>query len=383
MEGATMMAIRKSRGLSQKELAGVLNLRFNRKYDDKKVSRWENGSEAIPADVAGQLSLDSLKYTPTKKCTVVSVCGQKGGIGKSTISLALGHVLTKSGARVLLVDCDSQANLTMGCGIGHALMKELDAHGRTHYHALVGRIGLPEIIRDTSLKGMRIVPSSIQLAVAERELVERELVDGFHERLKEVMISVPLSETERAAVVKKLSEKDVHAVSGANANGRLRELLRDVKNDFDFVLIDCMPSLATLTMNALHASDLALIPCQPETFAIVGLKNLTDTIAGVRRRNPALRILGVIPSMYNARQSQDRASLDDIRNFAKAADAFARNQEEGVRVFEPIPRSTAYAQASAISVILHEEDPGAPGLQTFIELAEALGVNADLLKAEG
>ena len=113
------------------------------------------------------------------------------------------------------------------------------------------------------------------------------------------------------------------------------------------------------------------------------LKNLTDTIAGVRRRNPALRILGVIPSMYNARQSQDRASLDDIRNFAKAADAFARNQEEGVRVFEPIPRSTAYAQASAISVILHEEDPGAPGLQTFIELAEALGVNADLLKAEG
>ncbi|MEI8397006.1 MAG: AAA family ATPase [Rhodospirillaceae bacterium] len=370
MDGDTLKSIREQRFETQKELAFALNRRFGRKYDDPKVSRWESGAEKIPPDVAGFLLMELLKFNGNGSCKVIATINQKGGVGKSTISLSIGHLLAKAGAKVLLVDGDSQANLTLGVGIGRGRIRELDGSGKTLYHVLTGKVELRDIIINSSFRGLDVVPSSIQLAVAERELIEREVGHGIamhtNRRVREILASLNLSAEHNALIERELNGQGVGAGEHARANSRLREVLRPVKANYDFVIIDCMPSLGILTLNALYAADLAIIPVQAEVFSIVGLGNLADTIADVRKRNPALQMFGVVPNMYNHRQSQDRASLEEINAFAKT---------KGVRVFEPVPRSTAYAQASALNVILHEADPGAAGLQTFLEVAEALGVD--------
>ena len=368
MDGDTLKSIREQRFETQKELAFVLNRRFGRKYDDPKISRWESGTEKIPADVAGFLLMEQLKFSGNGSCRVIATINQKGGVGKSTISLSIGHLLAKAGAKVLLVDGDSQANLTLGVGIGRGRIRELDASGKTLYHVMTGKVELRDIIVNSSFRGLDVVPSSIQLAVAERELIEREVSHGIamhtNRRVREILASLNLSAEHNAVIERELNGQGAGG-EHAQANSRLREVLRPVKSNYDFVIIDCMPSLGILTLNALYAADLAVIPVQAEVFSIVGLGNLADTITDVRKRNPALQMLGVVPNMYNHRQSQDRASLDEIFAFAKT---------KGVRVFEPVPRSTAFAQASALNVILHEADPGAAGLHTLLEVAEALGV---------
>lgn len=328
MDGDTLKSIREQRFETQKELAFALNRRFGRKYDDPKVSRWESGTEKIPPDVAGFLLMEQLKFRGSGSCRVIATINQKGGVGKSTISLSIGHLLAKAGAKVLLVDGNSQANLTLGVGIGRGRIRELDASGRTLYHVLTGKVELRDIILNSSFRGLDVVPSSIQLAVAERELIEREVGHGIamhtNRRVREILASLNLRAEHNAVIERELGQGA--GVEHAQANSRLREILRSVKANYDFVIIDCMPSLGILTLNALYAADLAVIPVQAEVFSIVGLGNLADTIADVRKRNPALQMLGVVPNMYNHRQSQDRASLEEINAFAKT---------KGVRVSNP------------------------------------------------
>jgi chromosome partitioning protein len=333
MERETLRAIREANGEKQEDFAKRLNAVFNRKYDKSRISRWESGDENIPADVSGFLELEGLSFQRRKFPLVLSQVNQKGGVGKSFLTGSLGFVLAKACKRpsgVLIIDCDSQANATLGRGVTRAKIKELDGKGQTLYHALMGKCDINDIIVKATDGGPDVIPSSIRLAAAERDLIEREIRDGVW------------------------------------SNGHLRDLIRQIKTDYDFILLDCMPSLGVLTINALMASQHVLVPVQCETLAIIGLDNLAETIQFVRMKNPALKILGIVPTMYTARHSQDRESLQEIHDIASSMNK--------LHVFDPIPRSTQISQAASANVCAYSVDPGIVGLDTIIAIAAKLGV---------
>ncbi|CAK0751456.1 chromosome partitioning protein [Azospirillaceae bacterium] len=322
MTGEELRALRDKRNLTQPDFAGWLNQLTGRRYDKQKISRWETERERIPRDVAGAVRIAGLARETgdaPRRAVAVAVALQKGGTGKTATSINLAYVLARAGNRVLLVDADSQGNATVHVGLEQQEVVRLSREGRTLYHALTGRTALAEIILSTSVTGLDLAPASIALSAAEAELY--------------------------------------HDPTGINA---LAELLSAVRTDYDFIIIDCAPALGMITSNALVAADYLLIPCQTEAHAILGLEQLTETIAKIRRRsNPSLEILGIVPTMYSARQSQDRASLEDLRTLWGGS----------IAMFEPIPRSTVYSQAAAANTITLAGDPGAPGMETFIEIA--------------
>ena len=325
MTGEELRALRESRGQTQLEFAAWLNGLMGRRYDKQKISRWETERERVPRDVAGILSIVALTRAaplPSRRAVTVAVALQKGGTAKTATSVNLAYVLARAGNRVLLVDADSQGNATVHVGISQQDVVRLSREGRTHYHALTGKASLADVILPTEVEGLRVVPASIALSAAEAELY--------------------------------------HDPTGISA---MSEMLAVVRADYDFVIIDCAPALGMITSSALVAADYLLIPCQTEAHAILGLEQLSETIAKIRRRaNPSLEILGIVPTMYSARQSQDRASLDDMKAL----------WGQQLPMFEPIPRSTVYSQAAAANVITLAGDPGAPGMETFIAIAARL-----------
>ena len=330
MTGDELRALREKRGLTQLEFATWLNGLMGRRYDKQKISRWETERERVPRDVAGVLRIAALargeRSTPRSAITV-AVALQKGGTAKTATSINLAYVLARAGNRVLLVDADSQGNATVHVGISQQDVVRLSREGRTHYHALTGKSALADVILSTAVEGLDLVPASIALSAAEAEL--------YHE---------PTGITVMA------------------------EMLSVVRAEYDFVIIDCAPALGMITSSALVAADYLLIPCQTEAHAILGLDQLSETIAKIRRRaNPSLEILGIVPTMYSARQSQDRASLEDMKAL------WGRH----LPMFEPIPRSTVYSQAAAANTITLAGDPGAPGMETFIAIAARLMEIAD------
>ena len=330
MTGDELRALREKRGLNQPEFAIWLNGLTGRRYDKQKIARWESERERVPRDVDGLLKIATLSRTeplPGRKAVTVAVALQKGGTAKTATSVNLAYVLARAGNRVLLVDADSQSNATVHVGVCQQEVVRLTREARTHYHALTGKTALSEVIVTTAVPGLDLVPASIALSAAEAELY--------------------------------------HDPTGITA---MAEMLSAVRTEYDFVVIDCAPALGMITSNALVAADYLLIPCQTEAHAILGLDQLSETIAKIRRRaNPSLQILGIVPTMYTARQSQDRASLEDMK-------AVWGGQ---VTIFEPIPRSTVYSQSAAANVITLAGDPGAPGMETFIAVAGRLIEIAD------
>ena len=323
MDGDAVKAARERSGRTQEEFAAWLNSLSGRKYDRSRVSRWETGAERIPADVVGMIQLGQLTFERSGRCRTVSVGNMKGGVGKTETSINQAFVLARAGARTLIIDADSQGNASRHVGISRGEIRRLEEEGKTLYHALTGRVPIKDVVRETGVPNLHVVPSSIALALAERELA---------------------AEPDRI---------------------RMRDMLAGVTEHYDYILIDCSPSLGVVTVNVLSASDYVLVPVQTEPYAIDGFVHLRSTIDNVRdRANDELKILGIVPTMYNARQSQDRASLDDIRRDAK---------RHGVPVFEAIPRATICAQAAAANRITLDADPGTPGLFTYIEIAVSLG----------
>jgi len=325
MTGEELRSLRENRGQTQLEFATWLNGLMGRRYDKQKISRWETERERVPREVSGILSIAALTRDtplPFRRGVTVAVALQKGGTAKTATSVNLAYVLARAGNRVLLVDADSQGNATVHVGISQHDVVRLSREGRTHYHALTGKAALADVILKTEVEGLSVVPASIALSAAEAELY--------------------------------------HDPTGISA---MAEMLAVVRADYDFVIIDCAPALGMITSSALVAADYLLIPCQTEAHAILGLEQLSETIAKIRRRaNPALEILGIVPTMYSARQSQDRASLDDMKAL----------WGQHLPMFEPIPRSTVYSQAAAANVITLAGDPGAPGMETFIAIAARL-----------
>ena len=325
MTGEELRALRESRKQTQLEFAVWLNGLMGRRYDKQKISRWETERERLPRDVVGILHIAALVRTeplPHRRAITVAVALQKGGTAKTATSINLAYVLARAGNRVLLVDADSQGNATVHVGISQQDVVRLSRDGRTHYHALTGKTPLGEVILATGIDGLQVLPASIALSAAEAELY--------------------------------------HDPTGISA---MAEMLKAVRADYDFIIIDCAPALGMITSNALVAADYLLIPCQTEAHAILGLEQLSETIAKIRRRaNPRLEVLGIVPTMYSARQSQDRASLEDMRAL----------WGQHLPMFEPIPRSTVYSQAAAANTITLAGDPGAPGMETFIAIATRL-----------
>lgn len=329
MDGNQMRAIREARGLNQPDFAAWLNGLLTRRYDGAKISRWETEREKIPREIEGTLLIASLggrKDVGTSgKPLVVSTTLTKGGSAKTESAVCIAYILARAGYRTLLVDADSQANASVHVGLDKERLVALTKAQRTLADVILDRTPAADaIVPVEQVANLDILPSSIALARAESELNGQQF----------------------------------------GRLARLSEVIRSVAGRYAFVIIDCAPAIGTVTLNALAAADYVLMPCQTESFAVMAVEDLVqETINALRKReNPRLKILGILPTLYNARQIQDRASLDEIRDL----------WGQLFKVYEPVPRSAVYAQASAAQIITLAADPGAPGMESYIEIAKDL-----------
>lgn len=246
---------------------------------------------------------------------IIAVANQKGGVGKTTTSVNLSAGLAVEEKRVLLVDADPQGNATSGVGVRRGSFR------RSLYHALVIEESIENIILPTELPMLSVLPSDKNLAGAEIELVE--------------------------------SDKREY---------KLRELLHRVKKNYDYIIIDCPPSLSLLTINGLTAADSLLVPIQCEYFALEGVTELFDTFARLRRGlNPHLTIEGLLLTMYDERTNLSAAVAADLRDFY------------GGQVLKTvIPRNIRLAEAPSYGKPIILYDIRSRGAESYLQLAKEI-----------
>ena len=244
--------------------------------------------------------------------TVYAIANQKGGVGKTTTAVNVAACIAEAGFDTLLVDIDPQANATLGLGVPKD--REPNVYG-----VLAGRADLSGAVRDTAIERLKLVPSHPDLAGANIEL-PRE----------------PGSET------------------------RLRAALEGVRERFDYVLLDCPPSLGPLTVNALVAADRVIVPVQTEYFALEGLAGLLDTLALIQRElNPRLTIAGMLLTMHDGRTRLARDVEREVREHFPAL------------VFETvIPRNVRVGEAPSYGRPVTHHDPHCAGADAYFELAK-------------
>ncbi len=199
---------------------------------------------------------------------VISVANQKGGVGKTTTTVTLSAILAKKGRKVLLIDADPQGNATSGLGV----TKEVEL---SVYDVLVSDSTVKETIQETNIKNLKVCPSNINLAGAEVELV-----------------------------------------SMMSREQRLKEKIEEIKAEFDYILIDCPPSLGLITLNAFTASDSILIPVQCEYYALEGLGQLLNTVNLVKKHlNKSLEIEGALLTMYDIRTNLSNQVVKEVKKY--------------------------------------------------------------------
>jgi chromosome partitioning protein len=244
---------------------------------------------------------------------VLAVVNQKGGVGKSTTAVNLAASLGEQGQKVLLVDIDPQGNATSGFGLNKN-QRELCI-----YDALLGDTPLAGIIEPVEIEHVFVVPATIQLAGAEIELV-----------------------------------------SALSRENRLKAILGPVKDDFDFIIIDCPPSLGLLTINALTAAEGLVIPIQCEYYALEGLSKLLDSVRLVKTHlNPALDVFGVVMTMYDSRTKLANQVVEEVRDFF------------GDKVFNTlIPRTVRLSEAPSFGQPVNLYDPAGRGAESYRSLAK-------------
>ena len=253
---------------------------------------------------------------------VISVTNQKGGVGKTTTTINLGAALAELGKRVLIIDLDPQGNASTGLGI------EVEDRNLTTYDLLLGDVSLNDVIYPTDQIGLFIVPSTVDLSSADMELVSNEKRSFLlHDALRQPAMT---------------------------------------DFQFDYILIDCPPSLNLMTVNAMVASDSVLIPLQSEFFALEGLSQLMLTIREVRSSaNTSLRIEGIVLTMYDARNNLSQQVEQDARD------------NLGELVFQTIiPRNVRVSEAPSFAMPVISYDSASKGAIAYRALAkELLGIS--------
>lgn len=257
---------------------------------------------------------------------IYATCNQKGGVGKTTTTVNLSAFLAILGKQVLLVDIDPQGNATSGLGL------DRDQLAECIYDVIIGGLEITRIIKTTLTQGLYLAPATARLAGAEVELVP--------ELRREV---------------------------------KLKEALLPIKNKYDYIIIDCPPSLSLLTVNALTAADEVIIPIQCEYYALEGLSQLTKTLDLVRLNlNPGLKIAGILLTMYDSRTLLSEEVAEEARALL------------GEKVFKTvIPRNVRLAEAPSFGQPIIFYDPTSSGALAYESLSKEVLENGERKKGTG
>lgn len=252
---------------------------------------------------------------------IIAVANQKGGVGKSTTAINLSACLAEKGKKVLTIDIDPQGNTTSGLGVNK---NELEA---TLYELLLGEAGIHDTIIKNIVENLDLIPSNVNLSGAEIELVEMD-----------------------------------------NKEYILKEIIDQIKQNYDFIIMDCPPSLSMLTINALTAANSVLVPIQCEYYALEGLSQLIHTIDLVKDRlNTNLKIEGVVFTMYDARTNLSLQVVENVRD---------NLQQYIYRTV--IPRNVRLAEAPSFGQPITLYDPRSSGAERYRSLAEEVINREDL-----
>lgn len=244
---------------------------------------------------------------------IIAVANQKGGVGKTTTAINLSSCLASLGKKVLAIDMDPQGNMTSGLGIDK---NEVEY---TVYELILGQVGIEKVICKDALENLDVLPTNINLSAAEIELIGVE---------------------EKEFIIRKEVDK--------------------VKKKYDFIVIDCPPSLSMLTINAMTTADSVLVPIQCEYYALEGLSQLIHTIDLVKERlNPELKIEGVVFTMYDARTNLSLQVVENVKD----------NLQQTIYK-TIIPRNIRLAEAPSHGLPINLYDPKSSGAESYMLLAE-------------
>jgi chromosome partitioning protein len=246
---------------------------------------------------------------------IISVVNQKGGVGKTTTAINLGAYLAEAGKFVLIIDLDPQANATSGIGIDHA---SLD---RGLYEAILGQVGIRDIIQPTAHETLRVAPATKHLAGLNIELVDMD-----------------------------------------RREYKLYDTLLEIRNDYDYILIDCPPTLGLITLNGIVAADEVLIPVQTEYYALEGLGQLLETVNLVKDNlRPEVEVLGAVLTMYDGRTKLSDDVMQELYKY------FPNNIFRSV-----IPRNVRLAEAPSFGRSIMSFDASSKGAKAYERLAREI-----------